>query len=170
MKQIRKLTHNDVVSYKDVRLTSLETDPDAYFVQLQHAKQWTERQFLAEMGGHNATIFGYYGFFDQDKLVGYICLSQSPFSVQSHIVDIFNLYVLPSHRRRGIANTLLKHVIDVTKGVRTIESLFLSVIESNTPAIRLYAEFGFEQYGVKKRSIKKGRRYLHEILMRYDII
>lgn len=62
------------------------------------------------------------------------------------IADLLALAVLPSFQRRGIGTKLLHHVIEVAERVAPsshIQSLRLTVAESNTGAQRLYARYGF---------------------------
>ena len=65
----------------------------------------------------------------------------------SHVVaDLLALAVLPAHQRKGIGTKLLHHVIEVAERVAPsskINSLRLTVAETNTSAQRLYARNGF---------------------------
>lgn len=56
---------------------------------------------------------------------------------------IFLLYVVPEHRRRGIGKALMQYVEDWarTRGDRQIG---LQVFESNTPALNLYNQLGYQ--------------------------
>ena len=62
------------------------------------------------------------------------------------VADLLALAVLPSQQRRGIGNKLLAHVIEVAERVAPssrIETLRLTVAETNTGAQRMYARAGF---------------------------
>jgi ribosomal protein S18 acetylase RimI-like enzyme len=67
-------------------------------------------------------------------------------------------------RKRGIGKELVKAALEKCKG--RFESLELEVFANNRAAIRLYQGFGFEVYGRRERSIKRGTRYFEEELMR----
>ncbi|MBR8839587.1 MAG: GNAT family N-acetyltransferase [Stigonema ocellatum SAG 48.90 = DSM 106950] len=56
---------------------------------------------------------------------------------------IFLLYVVPEHRRRGIGTALMRYVENWarTKGDHQIG---LQVFESNTPALNLYNQLGYQ--------------------------
>lgn len=56
---------------------------------------------------------------------------------------IFLLYVKPEHRRRGIGKALMQYVENwaISKGDRQIG---LQVFQSNTPAINLYQQLGYQ--------------------------
>lgn len=59
---------------------------------------------------------------------------------------VANVAVHPEHRRRGIARTLMELAIDKIEG-REGREIMLQVEESNTPAIALYAQLGFDTIG-----------------------
>ncbi len=64
--------------------------------------------------------------------------------------DIMNLAVAPDARRQQLGRTLLQSLIDELHR-RGTERLFLEVRASNVPARALYASFGFEQVGLRKK-------------------
>lgn len=71
-----------------------------------------------------------------------------PQTMQSSAVvaDLLALAVLPGYQRKGIGTKLLHHVIEVAERVAPsskIQSLRLTVSETNTSAQRLYARNGF---------------------------
>ena len=61
--------------------------------------------------------------------------------------SIVEIAVHPDHRRRGIARELIEEAIRHAADLNTV---FLEVRESNTPAIGLYESLGFERLGVRK--------------------
>ncbi|BAZ80559.1 GNAT family N-acetyltransferase [Sphaerospermopsis kisseleviana CS-549] len=56
---------------------------------------------------------------------------------------IFLLYVVPSHRRRGIAKALMQHIENWAKQ-RGDRQIGLQVFTSNTPALNLYQNLGYQ--------------------------
>ncbi|PWU22980.1 hypothetical protein C5B42_04545 [Candidatus Cerribacteria bacterium 'Amazon FNV 2010 28 9'] len=164
---IRKLITSDLASYKTLRLLSLQTDPLSFFARFEEAKKWSDRQFEAEFIGAYAGIFGYYGYFVDNMLVGYICLS--PISNGEHqTADVYNLYVLPQFRRQGIAKKLLEYIIDQAQAEK-LTTLFLSVMDHNEGAISLYKHYQFYPYDSRKDVVRHGDEFLTEILMRKDL-
>ena len=63
--------------------------------------------------------------------------------------NINNIAVLPEYRRQKIASSILSALIEESKR-RGLTSLFLEVRESNTGAIALYEQYGFETVGRRK--------------------
>lgn len=72
--------------------------------------------------------------------------------------------VLRAHRRQGVGRGLLTTTL---AGARAfgLERVELEVFASNTPAIRLYAEFGFEPEGCRRRARKTRAGYGDVLLM-----
>lgn len=64
-------------------------------------------------------------------------------------LHINNLAVTPAWRRRGVAGTLLTHVLQAAAREGAVRAT-LEVRRSNEPARRLYERFGFAFAGVRK--------------------
>ena len=64
--------------------------------------------------------------------------------------DMMNIAVADSHRRRGIARTLVEELIRLLDAYQ----LTLEVRASNAPAIALYESMGFQQVGLRKNYYK----------------
>ncbi len=56
---------------------------------------------------------------------------------------IFILYVAPEHRRKGIGTALMNHVENWAKQ-RGNRQIGLQVFQSNTPALQLYHQLGYQ--------------------------
>lgn len=104
---------------------------------------WTRDMYLAELKNVGVS-FCYLARDEAGQAVGFCSFWR--------IVDelhINNLAVLPDYRRRGIASTLLMHVL--REGVRLgARSVTLEVRRSNDDARRLYERFGFAASGVRR--------------------
>ena len=85
-----------------------------------------------------------YGVYQDGRLVGYACLEW--------VLDegsLTNLAVMPTYRRRGIAEALTQKLLDYAKAL-SLQFVTLEVRVSNTPASNLYRKTGFEDVGVRK--------------------
>lgn len=85
-------------------------------------------------------VFGYY---DNSYLVGFIhvsCLYDT--------MDVVNIVVANSYRRKGIGNKLLNYAINYFKN---ISSIMLEVNEKNSNAINLYEKNGFKVINRRKK-------------------
>ena len=119
---------------------------------------WTEKAFLGEIGRANsrllvARLITSASGDQSPEVAGYICF----WSVSGEI-QILNLAVRQTLRRRGIARRLIE--VAIRKGLEQhAEFVTLEVRKSNVAARKLYESFGFEvtgerpdYYGVQKES------------------
>ncbi len=162
---VRKLQQSDWEQYKRLRLLSLQTNPDVYFSSYDEVSRWPDGNFKSEIYAHPESPFGYCGYFEGERLVGYISLAESYFEKQKHTADVFNLFVDPEYRGSGIARSLVDALLENAKNTGRVEKLFLSVMSQNTPALSLYRSVGFQEYGQKRHSLKVGSDYFDETLM-----
>ena len=128
---------------------------------------WTEKAFLEEINRANSSLLvarlsaGASAGEGSPEVAGYIC-----FWAVADEIQILNLAVRQSLRRRGIAKRLIELAIRSGREQHA-EAVTLEVRKSNVTARKLYESFGFEvigerpdYYGVKKESA---------ILMKLDI-
>lgn len=89
----------------------------------------TEKTFLGERGG---------------LPVGFICIRFSPqLDEDVPYAEVTQLYVLPAHRRHGVAGSLMAHVGDLA-AKRGCTSIHLVTLVSNTGASAFYRRMGYE--------------------------
>jgi len=86
---------------------------------------------------------------DEDGvLVGYLACQKtvtSPLDMGYKWSYISDIYVRPTHRRRGIGRRLLQTTLEYLKSVGS-EHIRLAVWDENEEAIRLYRELGFRDH------------------------
>lgn len=80
-----------------------------------------------------------------DRIVGFVGLM-----AVAGEGDITNMAVLPSHRRQGIADRLLRELL-VLAGQKQIKKIMLEVRASNEPAIHLYEKYGFTFVCIRRK-------------------
>jgi ribosomal-protein-alanine N-acetyltransferase len=80
----------------------------------------------------------------EEHVVGYIV-----YWILPHEVDVHNVAVERSYRRRGIGRLLLQSVIDEAEH-DSLERVTLEVRKSNQPAQLLYERLGFTTRGIRK--------------------
>jgi len=94
---------------------------------------------------------------EEGEVVGYILYVKRPASAikrRPMCAVIYDLYVVPEHRRRGVGSALLERALSIMRegGMECVE---LSVWVGNEEARRLYRKFGFEEYIVQMRRVLK---------------
>ena len=63
--------------------------------------------------------------------------------------ELLTIAVHPNARRNGQGSTLLKAALAKAK-TAACEEMFLEVVDTNTPAIKLYQSTGFSERGIRK--------------------
>ena len=123
-------------------MTSANIDDLVKIENESFSKPWTKEGFEAELSKesanftvaeHNGKAIGYIGF--------YAVLDEG---------YVTNIAVLPEFRRLGIADDLLRAAIARCEQLG-LSFLSLEVRVSNAAAIALYAKYGFETVGQRKR-------------------
>jgi RimJ/RimL family protein N-acetyltransferase len=102
-----------------------------------------------------------------DRVVARLSLARDPHPASSHVADL-GLMVAASYRRRGIGRALLGAAVEWAResGVRKLE---LHVLPHNDAAVRLYADFGFRQEGLRKGHYHRNGCDLDAVLMAYGV-
>ena len=82
---------------------------------------------------------------EEDALMGLIWLAgRAPFYVfRERLAWIYNLHVIPKHRRKGVARHLLREAEEWAR-LEGLRSIGLHVIDFNEPARRLYESVGYK--------------------------
>jgi len=127
--ELRRLEARDLDAVEEVERASYPTP-------------WSRAMFAAELQKPSSLALGAYR--ETGELVGY--------AIVSRYVDawhVMNVAVDPECRRRGIARELLERLFDVT-AADPRRGYTLEVRVSNTDAIRLYEQLGFEARGIRR--------------------
>ena len=77
--------------------------------------------------------------------------------------DVMTMGVLPDFRGRGLGRALMDALLELARQ-RGSERVFLEVRASNTPAITLYEQSGFERVGVTKNYVALIRCFLTDFV------
>jgi ribosomal-protein-alanine N-acetyltransferase len=123
------------------RLESHDLDAVETIERASYPTPWSRSMFDAELRKTSSLALG---AFTADDLLGYAFVSR--------YVDawhVMNVAVATPYRRRGIASALLERLFDVT-ATDPKRGYTLEVRVSNTGAIRLYEQLGFEARGIRR--------------------
>ena len=122
-----------------------KTDIDAVIALEEQAygqHHWSKESFVGELSNDLASYFS--AFNEQGELVAYCGCWK--ILEEAHITTIA---VMSQYRRKHIAETLLKTIIeDCYKDM--VKFITLEVRVSNIPAIGLYEKYGFKSLGTRK--------------------
>jgi RimJ/RimL family protein N-acetyltransferase len=124
-----------------------------------------ERRYLRTIQRHpDAAVFVAE---DGGEIVGRLSLSRDPHPASRHVADL-GLMVAESHRRHGLGTALLSQAVEWARA-SDVRKLELHVFPWNEPALGLYASFGFEREGYRKRHYERGGELVDAILMAYFV-
>ncbi len=105
------------------------------------------------------------GAFDGEPLIGITGFNRMARKRASHRGEVVQVYVEPAYRGRNIGEKLLRYTLDYAFGLEGIEQVQLSVITSNTTAIKLYEKLGFKTFGIQPKYFKVDNGYLDQQFM-----
>ena len=80
--------------------------------------------------------------------------------------EILSIGVTPDRQRQGVGKRLLQHFFDHCTS-REMARVVLEVAEDNVPALGLYRDFGFVEFGRRKGYYKQGNRKIDAIMMKW---
>lgn len=103
---------------------------------------WTPSILKSEL---ESSISRYIVAKEFDNIVGFAGIIILPDDV-----EITNIVTKKTERKKGIGTLLLEKIIEISKETNK-EIISLEVNEKNDSAIKLYAKFGFEKVGLRKR-------------------
>ena len=163
MVTVRLLDPKDAAQFKALRLLAVDNAPTAIWPTRQEetARSIEEIANLVRSTPTQAV----FGAFDGDVLVGITGVRREPLSKVNHKATIWGVFVNPSYRGRGIAQTLLSAATGHAVGEWDVVQLMLCVNAENLPAKRLYVSQGFQTFGLEPRAMKVGERFYDEELM-----
>ena len=161
--EIRRLTAADAVLYRDIRLEALRLSPEAFGSAFE-TESVQPVGWFAERLERGAAISG---AFRGSELVGIVGFIAAEGPKRQHKGMLVGMYVRQAARRAGVGRRLVDAVLDLA--ARSVELVQLIVVEGNEPALRLYQEAGFVEYGVEKHALKIDGRYYDDILMAKDL-
>jgi GNAT superfamily N-acetyltransferase len=142
---VRALTPQEWPAYRDTRLRSLAESPAAFGrtlaeEQARSDREWAERLRSGCESGTDLPLIAEL----ESRPVG-LAWGRFPNPADRHDAYLFQMWVDPAVRGRGVGRRLLAAVIDWARASGA-HRLNLGVT-CDTPAMRLYARAGFESVG-----------------------
>jgi RimJ/RimL family protein N-acetyltransferase len=162
---IRPATEADAAALGELRLAALRDHPEAFSAAYEmHANKAAEFwiDWLRERSGDQVGTIQI--AVADDAIVGMTGLHRGRPPKGHHSGVIWGVYVRPEWRGSRMADRLIDACIGWarSRGMRIVK---LSVVVSNTAAIRSYARCGFSVYGLEPQSIYHDGVYHDQLLM-----
>jgi ribosomal protein S18 acetylase RimI-like enzyme len=138
---IERLTVDNWLAFKKIRLESFATDPQAFHPrQVAEAATYSEEKWKEYMTKRNATVLVAR---NDKKIVGLI----GSYKESEEITVIWGTYVNQAARGNGIGKMLLNEIIKRIKTDKGTKKIKLWVGENQSAAMSLYKQFGFAIVG-----------------------
>jgi RimJ/RimL family protein N-acetyltransferase len=159
--ETRRLTERHVQALWTLRLQALESEPEAFGESIEEHRQGSIEAYANRLssGGDENFVIG--GFVDSD-LVGMVGFYWELRLKRRHRGGIWGMFVAPSSRGRGFGVALLKEALRTAKTIPGLRSIHLSVTATQAAARRLYANAGFESFGIEPEALMVGEKYIDE--------
>ena len=155
---VRKLGPEDVPALREIRLQALRLHPEAFSADLD-----VEESFTLEQWGSRLAAATTFGGFVADKLAGTAVFAKACSKKRAHTGELGGLYVTPAARGTGLADALVRAVIELA--ATEVEQLSLTVNAENGSAIKLYERNGFRPIGCHPNSLRVNSRTYDELIM-----
>jgi len=155
---VRKLAAADVPALRELRLESLRLHPEYFGADLETEEAMTVADMMARMA--SGVSFG--GFLD-GVLCGMVVFVKPNRQKTGHTGDLGAMYVRENARGSGLADALVKAVIEEARD--RVDQIKLTVNADNPRAIRLYERNGFREIGRYPDSIRVNGRSYDELVM-----
>ncbi len=156
--EIRLLRPEEAKSYRAIRLEALKQSPEA-FGSMFEVEAVRPLGFFAERLRGNAL----FGAWRDGSLIGIAGFRREAGPKHCHKGVLWGVYVTQAGRGTGISRRLIERVLEHAQG--EVELIELSVVSTNEPARRLYANLGFTEYGLEKHALKHEGVYYDKTLM-----
>ncbi|HET7247045.1 MAG TPA: GNAT family N-acetyltransferase [Streptosporangiaceae bacterium] len=136
------LAEDDWPRLRDIRLKALNTDPTVFLASHENEATFAEQQWRQEFARGEWHVMVAIGRLRRGRYVGLVGVTRLP-ETSSRECYLEYLWVAPRVRRRGVASTLLRAVLD--RLYRSdVHTVWLYILDGNEPARRLYQRFGFQ--------------------------
>ena len=156
--QIRRLTEGDAEAMRDLRQTALESEPTGLAESPEEYRHQTVAMIATRLGAGSGDHF-VMGAFDGSQLVGTAGLYREMLLKRRHIATMWGVFVLPSHRGRGIARSLIAAIVERARAAPGLLQIHLSVASDRQDARGLYVSLGFRSYGVEPAALQVDGAY-----------
>ncbi len=160
----RKLLPGDSEAYRSIRLESLEKFPASFGASAIEEAKLTKLRFQTFIEAQLPDKF-MVGAFDNDELIGICGFIREEQQRSNHRGIVIQMYVRPTHKGNKIGYKLLQTLIDFAFQLEGLEMLTLGLIATNKPALTVYEQLGFIEYGYLVNYYKEDGGYDNHLFM-----
>jgi ribosomal protein S18 acetylase RimI-like enzyme len=144
---VRQLGPEDAEAFRDLHLEALRACPAAFAMSFEEECGLPLDAFRTRL--EQLIVFG--GFVD-GRLRGIATLQKQPLKKRAHMAMVWGMYVSAEERGSGLARAVFEAVLE--RAEREVDQVELYVAAGNERASRFYRSYGFEPYGLMRRSLR----------------
>lgn len=159
---VRRLTPDDAEAFRNIRLESLRSHPEAFAASLEFEEGLPLSAFFDRL--KKSAIFG---AFQDGELMGVAGFTALKSPKACHKGILWGMYLREAARGSGQAKALAERVLEHARS--RVERVHLTVVTENERAVQFYLKLGFESYGTEQKALKIGERYYDEMLLVYEL-
>ena len=156
--EIRVLDANDAAEYRIMRTEALRAEPFAFGTDYDSYLTKTDEEIRSQLPLVEDLSFTLGAFLD-GKLVGSASLFRYKMVKFRHGADLSAMFVASSARGKGVGKALVAALIERARTFKGLEMISLTVTHTQTAAIQMYRNAGFETWGKSLRTLKVGEEY-----------
>jgi GNAT superfamily N-acetyltransferase len=148
--RIRRFTAREWPAYRALRLRSLADAPKAFGSSYAAEEAWAHALWMArltaaEVSGRDCPLVAEATDAGADGVMLGLLWAKCD-ADDAGIVNLFQMWVAPEARGRGVAAALLDEAVTWARSIQA-RIVQLGVVRSNVPAIQLYVRKGFRDVG-----------------------
>ena len=162
MMTFRILTDGDFDQWNVIRTEALDTSPFAFGRSNSDEISERDHRFKSNINRTDRFILG---VFEGDKLIGIAGFYRHEPVKVFHKGTVWSVFVKPEYQGKGLGRKLMEEILLEAWKMSGLETILIGVSSNNPPAINLYKNLGFEEYGREPNCLKHKGEYVDEILM-----
>lgn len=162
---IRKLTAEDFVAFREIRMEMCGKHPEAFGQTPEEVAAMTIERYRDWVEPNDVFPQKYVlAAFEADRLLATVGFRREELAKEKHRGWIWTVYVRPEARGQGISKRLVQQILDDVRTMEGLEMLTLTVALTQTSARTLYTSLGFFTNGLNLHGYKfaDGRYVDHE--------
>jgi RimJ/RimL family protein N-acetyltransferase len=159
--EIRFLSARDASAYSNLRLEALETEPEAFGSSPAEHRMLSIDDIATRISDDPENKF-VVGAFAHGRLLGTAGFLRDKGLKERHKGQIWGVYITRDARGKGISREMLCLLLDRAIKIDGMEQIKLAVSNTQLSAGRLYRSLGFESFGLERKALKIGDKYVDE--------
>ena len=154
---IRELTPVDAATYQALMLHGLVEHAESFRISIQD-----DGEPMVPFALSRTDAFTLGAWLAGGQLVGVASFERETRVKFRHKGLLYRMYVSADAAGRGIGRKLIQEIVRRARQIEGLEQINLTVVASNSKAMRLYSSEGFKSFALEKNGLKTDKSYSDE--------